>query len=63
LTEAQVRQILLESADKVGPDPYVNGRTDRMGHGRVNALRAVDAAIQARAGIGRLVQPADVELT
>jgi hypothetical protein len=34
-----------------------------MGHGRVNALRAVDAAIQARAGIGRLVQPADVELT
>jgi len=63
LTEAQVRQVLLESADKVGPDPYVNGRNDRMGHGRVNALRAVDAAIQARTGVGRLVQPVDVELT
>jgi thermitase len=41
LTEAQVRQIIIDSADKVGQFPYVAGRNDRMGHGRLNVLRAV----------------------
>ena len=44
LTEAEVRDIIRQTADKVGPLPYQNGRNDRMGHGRVNALAAVRAA-------------------
>ena len=46
LKEAEVREIIRNSADKVGPIPYDNGRNDRMGHGRLNVLRAVKAAIQ-----------------
>lgn len=45
LREAQVRRILKQTADKVGSVMYVNGRNDQMGHGRVNALRAVQAAL------------------
>ncbi len=41
LTQAQVRQILRDTADKIGPDPYVGGRNDRYGFGKVNALRAL----------------------
>ncbi len=44
LTEAEVRDIIRNSADKVGDIPYVNGRNDRMGHGRLNVLRAVKMA-------------------
>ncbi len=44
LREAQVRQILKQTADKVGRVIYTNGRNDRMGYGRVNALRAVERA-------------------
>ena len=43
ITEAQVRQILQSSADKVGPEPYAGGRNDRYGYGRVNAYAAVSA--------------------
>jgi len=42
--EAQVREIIRSTADKVGPLPYVNGRNDRMGHGRLNVLAAVQLA-------------------
>jgi subtilisin family serine protease len=45
LREAQVRRILKQTADKVGQVLYTNGRNDRMGSGRVNALRAVQAAV------------------
>lgn len=45
LREAQVRRILKQNADKVGSVLYVNGRNDQMGHGRVNASRAVQAAL------------------
>jgi subtilisin family serine protease len=45
LREAQVRRLLKETADKVGSVVYTNGRNDRMGHGRVNALRAVRGAL------------------
>lgn len=41
LTEARVRQILCSTADQVGPYPYVNGRNDRYGHGRLNVHAAV----------------------
>ncbi|MCX7671889.1 MAG: S8 family serine peptidase, partial [Anaerolineae bacterium] len=41
---AQVAEILKETADKVGPYPYVGGRNDRFGAGRLNAGRAVRRA-------------------
>jgi subtilisin family serine protease len=44
LTELQVRRLLAETADKVGQVVYTNGRNNQMGHGRVNALRAVQRA-------------------
>jgi len=44
LAEAEVRKILCDTADKVGSIPYVDGRNDHMGHGRVNVLEAVRAA-------------------
>jgi hypothetical protein len=46
LTAAQVGMVLRSSADRVGPpDEYAaQGRSDRYGHGRINALRAVTMA-------------------
>jgi thermitase len=49
LTELQVRNILCANADQIGADPYPEGRNDRFGHGRLNVLRAVEAAAQASA--------------
>ena len=44
LTGAQVRQIILSSADKVGIAPYDSkGRNDRYGYGRINAERSLSA--------------------
>ena len=43
LTVAQVRQVFQDTADKVGPDPYVSGRNDRYGYGRINAATALAA--------------------
>lgn len=45
LTEEEVRKIIRDTADKVGPLPYVDGRNDRMGHGRLNVLKAVQSAL------------------
>lgn len=50
LHEAAVRDILRNTADKVGSLRYVNGRNDRMGYGRINVLEAVR---QAQAGAAR----------
>jgi thermitase len=44
LREQQVRTLLKNNADKVGSQPYVNGRNDQMGSGRLNVLAAVRAA-------------------
>ena len=44
LTEDQVRLLLIQTADKVGSVIYTNGRNNQMGHGRVNASRAAEAA-------------------
>lgn len=41
LTEGQVRNLITSRADKVGQFPYVNGRNDHFGHGRLNVLEAV----------------------
>jgi thermitase len=47
-TPAEVTQVLKNTADKIGTDPetgtpipYVNGRNDYFGYGRLNAARAV----------------------
>ena len=47
LTEAQVRKILIDTADKVGGVTYdaKTKRNDRMGHGRLNVQAAVERAL------------------
>lgn len=42
--KASVRRIIKETADKVGQVIYANDRNDQMGHGRINALKAVQKA-------------------
>jgi thermitase len=44
LREEQVRDLIVASADKVGATPYVNGRNDFFGFGRLNVLRGIQAA-------------------
>jgi thermitase len=44
LTEADVRNLITQAADKVGSQPYVNGRNDQFGYGRLNVLKAVQMA-------------------
>lgn len=41
LTARDVRDILESTADKTGSAGYNNGRNDYLGHGRINALKAV----------------------
>jgi subtilisin family serine protease len=50
LPAALVRRILRGTCDKIGPRPYVNGRNDEYGWGRVNAQRAVETARLAPIG-------------
>jgi thermitase len=44
LRENQVRTIIMNSADKVGATPYVNGHNDFFGFGRLNVLRSIQMA-------------------
>lgn len=44
LSSNDVRNILRETAEKVGDIEYINGRNDHFGYGRVNILRAVQSA-------------------
>jgi subtilisin family serine protease len=44
LTADQVRTILRESCQKIGDEPYVSGRNDQCGYGRIDARAAVSAA-------------------
>lgn len=44
LTEAEVRALLCDTADKIGPAPYHGGRNDQVGTGRLNVLAAVRSA-------------------
>ena len=41
LSRAELVLRLTDSADPVGPDPYVGGRNDAYGHGRLNAFGAL----------------------
>ncbi len=52
LSDTEVRQILCETADKIGDgyDPKT-GQSPQFGHGRVNAAKAVAAAMTMAAGL------------
>ena len=41
LTRTQLKQTMENTAEKVGPEPYVGGRNDRYGYGRINANNAL----------------------
>lgn len=45
LTATRVREIMCFTCDKVGSVEYINGRNDYYGYGRINAKKALDAAI------------------
>ncbi len=62
LTASEVKEILEQTADKIG-NPYEyneNGYSRRYGHGRVNALRAVRAAKARAVGTGLPQQEDDL---
>lgn len=42
LTPTQVREVIINSADKVGGYTYVNGFNQEIGYGRINVKRALD---------------------
>ena len=44
LTRIELRQLMVAACDKIGALPYVSGRNDDYGYGRVNASRAVTLA-------------------
>ena len=53
LTAKEVKEILTKTADKIGPGyEYINGHSNKYGHGKVNADRAVAEAIRRRDGGG-----------
>lgn len=58
LNLAQIRQILRQTCDKIGPSGTynANGHSPYYGYGRINALKAVQAAKQLAAG-GSVVAP------
>lgn len=51
LTAVELRQVMRDSCDKVGPLPYVDGQNIRFGHGRINAELAVSEAIRLATGL------------
>lgn len=60
LTAAEVKEILIQTADKIGhPTEYINGHSRRYGHGRVNADKAVAEAIRRldSGGSSKVVEP------
>ena len=50
LTELAVRNLIKETADKVGTLPYWGGRNDQFGNGRLNVLKAVQKAQSTNGG-------------
>jgi subtilisin family serine protease len=47
MTRIELRQLMIDACDKIGTLPYVNGRNDDYGYGRVSAKNAI-ALLQAR---------------
>ena len=52
LTLSEIRDIFRRSADKIGSGYDANGRSPRLGYGRLNALRAVEMASGKSASTG-----------
>jgi len=51
LTSAEVKQILMRTADKIGnPSDYMNGYSNKFGYGRINADKAVAEAFRMKDG-------------
>lgn len=50
LTAAEISDILERTADRVGQYPYVDGRNERLGFGRLNIRRAIEAVGAQRTG-------------
>jgi hypothetical protein len=44
LTAGQIRTLLRQTCQKIGDEPYTNGRNDHYGYGRIDARAAVAAA-------------------
>ena len=44
MTPAQIKDALITTADKVGGYNYINGRSNELGYGRLNAYAAVNSA-------------------
>ena len=44
LTSDQVRTILHQTCQKIGDDPYTDGRNEHYGYGQIDAQAAVTAA-------------------
>lgn len=42
LTRVEIEDLLKSTADKIGDEPYVNGRNDNHGHGKINIKRLLD---------------------
>jgi len=62
LTVGQIGTILKQTSDRVGGPYNTNGHSDLMGYGRINALRAVQAALQL-AGGGAVSTPTTTPVT
>lgn len=58
LTLADIKDILRRSADKIAGGYDANGHSDRLGYGRINALKAVQLADARQAGSGAITPPA-----
>jgi subtilisin-like proprotein convertase family protein len=64
LTELEVRNRLKETADKVGAQPYQNGRNDQFGSGRLNvfaALQTSQATISSYVTLHKVLQDVPVK--
>ena len=48
LHELDVRDAICQTADKIGAEPYIDGRNDYAGYGRLNVLRALLAVRPTR---------------
>ena len=45
LTTAEIRTLMGQTCDQIGLGPYIEGKAEQYGYGRVNAARAVAAAL------------------
>ena len=45
LTNDEIRELIQDTADKVGSQPYVSGRNDHFGYGRINVRKALSPAM------------------